>query len=130
MRAVAIATLLTGAGVKKVTAFHPDVAVTWAQDERVTDVLLLDAIKRAKETLGEEPFHVPYLKPIIVELLNPPAPKAPKPRPDADWAWRKTPQGIEQKGREIGLFARGTESHQDFANRIQAEIDKRKGLAA
>jgi hypothetical protein len=70
-RAIAIATLLTGAGVKRVTAFHPDVAVTWAQDERVTDQVLLAAVARAKESLGAEPFQPPYLRPIIVELLNP-----------------------------------------------------------
>jgi uncharacterized protein YdaU (DUF1376 family) len=78
MRAVAIATLLTGAGVKKVTAFHPDVAVTWAQDERVTDELLLAAVAKAKESLGDEPFHAPYLRPIVVELLSPPAAKHPQ----------------------------------------------------
>jgi uncharacterized protein YdaU (DUF1376 family) len=128
MRAVAIATLLTGAGVKKVTAFHPDVAVTWAQDERVTDELLLAAVARAKESLGDEPFHVPYLRPIVVELLNPPAPKQPKERDS--WEWKRTPQGVEAKGREIGLFARGTETHADFAKRIEAEIEKRKGRAA
>ena len=128
MRAVAIATLLTGAGVKRVTAFHPDVAVTWAQDERVTDELLLAAVARAKESLGDEPFHAPYLRPIIVELLNPPAPKAPKERDS--WEWKRTPSGIEAKGRELGLFARGTETHADFAKRIEAEIEKRKGRAA
>lgn len=124
MRAVAIATLLTGAGVKKVTAFHPDVATTWAQDERVTDELLLAAVAKAKESLGNEPFHVPYLRPIVVELLNPPAQKQPK---SDDWAWKRTPQGIEAKGREVGLFARGTETHADYAKRIEAEIEKRKG---
>jgi len=128
MRAVGIATLLTGAGVKKVTAFHPDVAVTWAQDERVTDTLLLAAVARAKETLGDEPFQVPYLKPIVVELLNPPVPRAPKERDS--WEWKRTPGGIEAKGRELGMFARGTENHQDFAKRIEAEIEKRKGRAA
>lgn len=128
MRAVAIATLLTGAGVRKVTAFHPDVAVTWAQDERVTDQLLLDAVKRAKESLGDEPFQVPYLRPIVVELLNPPAQKQPKERDS--WEWKRTPGGIEAKGRELGMFARGTENHQDFAKRIEAEIEKRKGRAA
>ena len=128
MRAVAIATLLTGAGVKRVTAFHPDVAVTWAQDERVTDELLLAAVARAKESLGDEPFHAPYLRPIIVELLNPPAPKAPKERDS--WEWKRTPSGIEAKGRELGLFARGTETHADFAKRIEAVIEKRKGRAA
>ncbi|TWI69039.1 uncharacterized protein DUF1376 [Pseudoduganella lurida] len=128
MRAVAIATLLTGAGVRKVTAFHPDVAVTWAQDERVTDVLLLDAVKRARESLGDEPFHVPYLKPIVVELLNPPPPKPAKPKAD-DWAWKRSNQGIDAKGRELGLFARGGETYPDFAARIQAAIDKRKEAA-
>lgn len=75
MRAVAICTLLTGAGVKRVTAFHPDVAVTWAQDDRVTDELLLAAVAKAKESLGDEPFQSAYLRPIIVDLLNPPAAK-------------------------------------------------------
>jgi uncharacterized protein YdaU (DUF1376 family) len=130
MRAVAIATLLTGAGVKKVTAFHPDVAVTWAQDERVTDELLLAAVARAKESLGDEPFQSGYLRPIIVELLNPPAPKAPKANPDADWAWKKSTTATDAKGRELGMFARGGESYDDFRNRIQAELDKRKGRAA
>lgn len=124
MRAVAIATLLTGAGVKRVTAFHPDVATTWAQDDRVTDELLLAAVAKAKESLGEEPFHAPYLRPIIVELLNPPAPKQPK---SDDWAWKKTNSGIDAKGRELRMFARNGESYPDFANRIQAELDKRKG---
>jgi len=128
MRAVAIATLLTGAGVKRVTAFHPDVAVTWAQDERVTDELLLAAVARAKESLGDEPFQSAYLRPIIVELLNPPAPKAPKERDS--WEWKRTPGGIEAKGRELGMFARGTETHADFAKRIDAELEKRKGRAA
>ena len=123
-RAVAICTLLTGAGVKRVNAFHPDVAVTWAQDERVTDTLLLAAVARAKESLGDEPFQTAYLRPIVVELLNPKEAKPPK---ADDWAWRKSNQGIEAKGRELGMFARGGESYPDFANRIQATIDKRKG---
>lgn len=123
-RAVAICTLLTGAGVRKVTAFHPDVAVTWAQDQRVTDELLLAAVARAKETLGDEPFQVPYLRPIVVELLNPPAPRKPK---TDDWAWKKSTAATDAKGRELGMFARGSESYDDFRVRIQAELDKRKG---
>lgn len=129
MRAVAIATLLTGAGVKRVTAFHPDVAVTWAQDERVTDELLLAAVAKAKESLGDESFHTAYLRPIVVELLNPPAPKQPKKRED-DWAWKRSNPGIDAMGREMGMFARNGESYSDFAARIQIEIDKRKGRAA
>lgn len=127
MRAVAIATLLTGAGVKRVTAFHPDVAATWAQDERVTDELLLAAVSKARDSLGTEPFQTAYLRPIVVDLLNPPAPKAAKTN---DWAWKRTNPGIEAKGRELGMRARGTESYPDFAERIQQELDKRKGAAA
>lgn len=123
-RAVAIATLLTGAGVKRVTAFHPDVATTWAQDERVTDELLLAAVAKAKESLGDESFQTAYLRPIVVELLNPPAQKAPK---VDDWAWKRSNPGIEAKGRELGMFARAGESYADFAARIQIAIDKRKG---
>lgn len=126
-RAVAICTLLTGAGVRKVTAFHPDVAVTWAQDERVTDELLLAAVARAKESLGVEPFQVPYLRPIVVELLNPPAPK--KPKTDT-YAWKRTPQGIEAKGRELRMFARAGESHGDFAARIEAKLEEQQGRVA
>jgi len=127
MRAVAIATLLTGAGVRKVTAFHPAVAVTWAQDKRVTDELLLAAVARAKESLGDEPFQVPYLSPIVVELLNPPAPK---PAKVDNHAWRRSDQGIEAKGRELGMMARAGESWNQFAARIDAEIAKRQGQAA
>ncbi len=126
-RAIAIATLLTGAGVKRVTAFHPDIAVTWAQDERVTDQVLLAAVAQAKESLGDKPFQAPYLRPIVVELLDPPAPK--KPKVD-DRAWRRSDQGIEAKGRELGMMARAGESWGEFAARIDAEIARRQGQAA
>jgi hypothetical protein len=121
IRAVAIATLLTGAGVKRVTAFHPDVAVTWSQDERVTDELLLAAVAKAKESLGDEAFQTPYLRPIVVELLNPKEQKAPK---RDEWAWAKTKAGIEAEGRAMGMFARGSEDHYAFAERIK--VEKRK----
>jgi uncharacterized protein YdaU (DUF1376 family) len=50
--------------------------------------------------------------------------------PRESWEWKRTPGGIEAKGRELGMFARGTENHADFAKRIEAEIEKRKGRAA
>ncbi len=126
-RAVAIATLLTGAGVKRVTAFHPDVAVTWAQDDRVTDQVLLAAVAQAKESLGDKPFQAPYLRPIVAELLDPPALKKPK---TDDWAWKKSTAATDAMGRELRIFARNGESYDDFRVRIQAELDKRKGRAA
>lgn len=125
-RATEIATLLRAAGVAKVTAFHPDVAVTWAQNERVTDQLLASAVALAKESKGDVPIPIGYLKPIIAELLNPPEAKAAKPKSD-DWEWKRSDGGIERKGREMGMFARGGESYRDFAGRIDDEIRKRKG---
>lgn len=125
-RATEIAKQLRAAGVAKVTAFHPDVAVTWAQDERVTDQLLASAVDLAKESKGDAPIPIGYLKPIIDELLNPPEAKPAKPKTD-DWAWKKSDQGIVNKGREMGMFARGGESYRDFASRIDDEIRKRKG---
>lgn len=123
MRAVAIATLLTGAGVRKVTAFHPDVAVTWAQDPRVTDTLLLAAVAKAKDSLGDEPFHVPYLRPIIVELLNPPAPRAAAPAQAAPPAPPRKPRGNEPKGTD--------ESYDEWQARVDAyERSQRNGSKA
>lgn len=126
-RAVGICTLLTGAGVKRVTAFHPNVAVTWAQDERVTDVLLLAAVSKAKETLGEAPINVDYLRPIIVELLNPKESKAAK---VDDWAWKRSNPGIDAKAKELGIRAHGNMSYHDLAAKCEAEIQRRKGKAA
>ena len=42
-----------------------------------------------------------------------------------DWAWKKSREGIDAKGRELGMFARGSEQYPDFAERIQQAIDKR-----
>jgi uncharacterized protein YdaU (DUF1376 family) len=44
-----------------------------------------------------------------------------------DWSWKKSREGIDAKGRELGMYARGSESYDDFAARIQAALDKRKG---
>ena len=57
-------------------------------------------------------------------------PAAPAARAEPDWAWKKSNSGIDAKGRELRMFARNGESYPDFANRIQAELDKRKGRAA
>jgi uncharacterized protein YdaU (DUF1376 family) len=44
--------------------------------------------------------------------------------------WWMTDAGITRKGRELGMFARGTESYSDFKDRIFEEIRKREGTAA
>jgi hypothetical protein len=127
-RNVQIALLLRAQGVVTTTQ-NPIVAVTWAQNPKVTDEVLNVAIIKAKAAKPDQTIPVAYLAPIVEQELQtqaapPPAPAAPKPQ--QDWAWRKTPSGIEAKGRELGMFARGGESHDAFATRIQAAIDKRR----
>lgn len=118
----------------EVTSQNPLVAVTWAQNPLVTDELLNVAVAKAKAAKPDEAIPVKYLARIVDQLLAdqaapPPAAAAAKPRND-DWAWKRSNQGIDTKGREMGMFARNGESYPDFAARIQAEIDKRKGRAA
>ena len=127
-----IALLLRAQGVQT-TSQNPIVAVTWAQDPKVTDEVLNVAIAKAKQAKPNEAIPLKYLARIVEQMLAdqaapPPAPAAQKQPPD--WAWRKTPAGIEAKGRELGMFARGGETHDAFAARIQARIDQLKGAAA
>jgi len=131
-RHVQISLLLRAQGVQA-TSQNPIVAVTWAQNPKVTDEVLNVAITKAKAAKGDKPVPLAYLVPIVEQELEtqaapPPAPAAQKQR--EDWAWRKSNQGIDAKGRELGLFARSGESYPDFLARIDAEIEKRKGRAA
>jgi uncharacterized protein YdaU (DUF1376 family) len=75
-RNVQIAMLLRAQGVTGVNGTHPTVAVTWAQDGRVTDTMLTEAVTKAKASLGKQgrPDKVPvsYLEPIVVQLLAAP----------------------------------------------------------
>ncbi|GAB3416754.1 YdaU family protein [Massilia agilis] len=77
-RNVQISLLLRAQGVR-VTASHPTVAVTWAQNDAVTDALLIAAVGRAKEALGKKnrsDVSIGYLEPIVAQLLATPAPSA------------------------------------------------------
>lgn len=119
-----ICILLRGLGVH--TSPQALTQHTWPPDPGATDELLRTAVAEAKESNPTGRVHVNYLKPIIERLLNPPEAKPPKPKSD-DWEWKRSDGGIERKGREMGMFARGGESHRDFAGRIDDEIRKRKG---
>lgn len=128
-----IALLLRAQGVQ-VTSQHPVVAVTWAQNPKVTDEVLNVAVMKAKAAKPDQVIPIAYIVPIVEQELQtqaapPPAPAVQKPRND-DWAWKRSNPGIDMKGRELGMFARNGESYPDFAARIQIEIDKRKGRAA
>lgn len=100
----------------------------WMKDG-VTLEQLTEAVVVARETKGERVKIAPgYLVPIVEKICNPPATAEAKPgKPRDDWEWKRSDGGIERKGREMGMFARGGESYRDFAGRIEDEIRKRKG---
>lgn len=103
-------------------------AHAWVSDPTATDDLIETAIAKAKQNKPGATIHPNYLRPIIDDLLHPPAPIEAKANgkqpPDA---WWMTNAGIERKGKELDMRARGTESYNDFKDRIFAEIRKRQG---
>jgi hypothetical protein len=73
-----IAMLLRAQGIAA-DGMHPTVACTWAQNERVTDLVLNAAIVKAKATLERQgrggDVSIAYLEPIVVQILAaPPTP--------------------------------------------------------
>jgi hypothetical protein len=122
---VQIAVLLRAMDVHANSA-HPLVCMTWADDPTVTDEVLKLAVTDARESKPTERIPVNYLKGIVERHAHPPAAKPTKANSD-DWEWKRSDGGIERKGREMGMFARGGESYRDFAGRIDDEIRKRKG---
>lgn len=118
-RNVQIAILLRAKGVKPLTSMHPE-ALAWAENPACTDEILTAAVESARQYKGETADINPnYLKPIIEQLLTKPPDKPPKQQQDAWWL---TNAGIERKGKELGMFARGTESYNDFKDRIFAKL--------
>lgn len=124
-RNVAISVLLRGGGIDATSA-NPIVCLDWAENPKVTDELLGLAIVKARTAKPDTRISVNYLKPIVAELLTA-AEAKPKALKENDWEWKRSDAGIVNKGRELGMFARGGENHRDFAVRIDAEIAKRKG---
>lgn len=106
-RTQAIVTLLTGAGIRKATAADVE---PWAQDHRVTDLLLAAAVASAKATKGAASIPIGYLKPIIAEMLA---------KPDHAPAAPRAPTGTEAKGLD--------ESYEAYTARIDNALAQRKG---
>jgi uncharacterized protein YdaU (DUF1376 family) len=105
---------------------HPAVQ-DWT-NRQVPVAILEQAVLKAREVKGDTAKIPPnYLVNIVEELLNPPAKvEATAKAPREDWSWKRSNEGIDAKGRELGMYARGNESYADFAARIQAALDKRK----
>lgn len=115
-RHVEVSILLRNLSVKPMTSMHPN-CIEWAENSRITDELLTAAVETARQYKPEGDIHPNYLAPIVAELLQP--------KRD-DNSWKRSNEGIERKGRELGLFATRNEDYKGFADRISKEIDKRK----
>lgn len=90
---------------------------------RFTDEEILAAAEKARDAKPGQRVSLGYLVP----MLNDPKPvKAAQSAPNAN-AWAFSNAGIDQKGRELGMFARGGESYPDFKNRIYEELRRRQG---
>lgn len=119
-RAIEIAVYLRQRGIAGANSANPNISA-WADDARITNEMLDAALSVVASRQLERPPGPGYLVGILADLLNPkPAVKA-----KAD-DWSRTADGIERKGRELKMMARGAESHDAFKNRIFDEIRKRE----
>ena len=131
-RHVQIALLLRSQGVLA-TAANPVVAVTFAQDERITDDLLNFAIAKAKAAKGTKPgdtLPLAYLQRVIESELKAqatPATRIAEPAKGDAGHWQQSAKGIEAKGKAMGMDQAPGELLRDYGIRIQATIDQRKG---
>jgi uncharacterized protein YdaU (DUF1376 family) len=122
LRNAEIAKLLRSQGIDA-TSQHPLICLDWAINPKITDEVLQLAVDKAKRQKPGQRIPVNYLKNIVADELNPPPAVS---KPSEDWTWKKSDAGITRKGQELGVPTRGGESYRDYADRIQAEIDKRK----
>lgn len=125
-RNVQIALLLRAQGVIT-TAQNPIVAVTWAQNPKITDEVLNVAIIKAKAAKPGESIPVKYLAPIVDQLLSEQAAPVPPMTPPGQFRLKSVaeyrppaPQGTDPKGLD--------ESYEAYEARIAAaELARRKG---
>jgi hypothetical protein len=102
------------------TFTHPAVQ-DWANREISRDILAA-AVAEAREVKGDASIAPNYLVPIVERLIaqqSMPKPEV-KAQPEQQPAdrWWTSNAGIERKGRELGMFARGSEDHAAFKDRI------------
>ena len=95
------------------------IGVTLAELSAAVDL----AARRRRESGNEAPLNLGYVATILAGERA--AAAAPKPKRNGHPNWRATNQGIEDKGRELGLMARPGESYGDYAARLASEVQRR-----
>jgi hypothetical protein len=84
-----------------------------------------EAIATAKEARMKVSNPTPINAGYVLAILKGARKKAEAANADED-AWWKTNEGIDAKGREIGMRAQGAENYDSFKTRIFAELRKRQ----
>ncbi|MBU3611010.1 YdaU family protein [Polynucleobacter wuianus] len=91
----------------------------------VTEVELAEAIATAKETRMKVSNPTPINAGYVLAILKGARKKLETAKADED-AWWKTNEGIDTRGRELGMRAQGAENYDTFKTRIFAELRKRQ----
>jgi uncharacterized protein YdaU (DUF1376 family) len=94
----------------------------------VTDAEVAEAIATAKETRMKVSNPTPINAGYVLAILKGARKKAEAASAEED-AWWKTNEGIDTKGRDLGMRAEGAENYESFKTRIFAELRKRKERA-
>ena len=102
-------------------------------DERINEMLRLDisekevadAILQAKDTRRRASSSTPNNVGFVMAILKGMRRKSQTINPVED-IWWKSNEGIDAKGRELGMRAQGSESYDAFKTRIFAELRKRQ----
>lgn len=91
----------------------------------VTEAEVAEAIATAKETRLKVSNLTPINAGYVLAILKGARKKLETAKADED-AWWKTNEGIDAKGRELGMRAQGAENYDAFKTRIFAELRKRQ----
>lgn len=127
--AVLMSAMLRRLGVDDALFTHPAVKA-WTE-QGVPDAILEAAVANARGKKGPD-AKIPanYLVGIVDDLLNPTPLAAAPARAEGASAWKYSANGIEKKGKAVGLTQGPHELHRDFAVRIEAELANRQGAPA
>jgi hypothetical protein len=91
----------------------------------ISEKEITEAILQAKETRRRASSSTPINVGFVVAILKGMRRKSQANDPGED-AWWKSNEGIDGKGRELGMRAQGSESYETFKTRIFAELRKRQ----
>lgn len=91
----------------------------------VSEAEVAEAIATAKETRMKVSNLTPINAGYVLAILKGARKKLETAKADED-AWWKTNEGIDAKGRELGMRAQGAENYDAFKTRIFAELRKRQ----